>query len=106
MLKVETTEQARFLTRTLGLKLGSYPPPPIPSGSFAEACYNRNTYDELVDGVVLNELNAIPADPLDCAAWGLSPLTWREEILVALQQALWDWWERKREEWSKTEQFS
>ena len=50
----------------------------IQIGSFAEACYEMNTIEEL-------EIALLGvADLSDCKEWGLSPEEWREQIEIAL----------------------
>ncbi len=50
----------------------------INSNTFAEACYDMNTIEELEEA--LHE----EADQGDMDAWNLTPEAWREEIELAL----------------------
>lgn len=49
----------------------------IQEGSFAEACYNMNSIEEL-------EQSLAEADETDMKEWGLSEAQWREEIQIAI----------------------
>lgn len=52
----------------------------IKPNTFAEACYETNSPDDL------REMLGCPADPIDMQAWGLTAVQWREEIRTALRQ--------------------
>jgi hypothetical protein len=57
-------------------------PAPLPVQNwvrFAEACYDTNTPEEL-----LERLNQVEADKYDCEAWGINSSEWREAIKAAL----------------------
>jgi hypothetical protein len=56
----------------------------ISDGSFAEACYQDNSTDELIDA--LNE----GADTDDCKLWGITPDEWRSQITLALRALIED----------------
>lgn len=53
---------------------------------FAEACYDNNTYEDLVTGLDAD------ADAVDCEAWGISGKEWQESIRQALEVAMY-WYE-------------
>lgn len=53
---------------------------------FAEACYDYNTYDDLVTALDND------ADPADCKAWDIDTQEWRESIKQALELAMY-WYE-------------
>ena len=52
---------------------------------FAEACYNQNTDEELLDA-----LTGKAADRIDCEIWHLTPTQWRQAIADALHARLYD----------------
>lgn len=52
----------------------------IEQGTFAEACYNMNTVEELENALVCG------ADELDMKEWGLTESTWREQIKIAISE--------------------
>lgn len=55
----------------------------IESGSFAAACYDSNSIDDLKMALVGS------ADANDCAAWDITAIEWREQIelaIVAMQE--------------------
>ena len=52
----------------------------IETGSFAEACYDTNTIQELKDSL------KGPADKTDCKTWGISAGEWRRQINIALEE--------------------
>jgi hypothetical protein len=54
----------------------------IPDDTFAAACYNDNSVEELVTAL------AGPADEADMKAWGLTAEEWREGIELALEALL------------------
>lgn len=47
---------------------------------FAEACFNDNSLDELIDGIKMRA-----ADKTDCKNWGITPTQWRSSIKDALE---------------------
>lgn len=50
----------------------------IQEGSFAEACYNMNSIEELQQALTGE------ADVADMKEWGLTEAQWREEIQIAI----------------------
>ena len=50
----------------------------IESNTFAEACYNMNSAEELEQGLRGD------ADEADMDAWGITAEEWRDQIVVAL----------------------
>jgi uncharacterized membrane protein len=52
---------------------------------FAEACYNDNSIDELVEA-----LGFRGADKTDCENWQIKPSEWRTAIREALESRLYD----------------
>ena len=54
----------------------------IESNTFAAACYNMNSIDDLTK--VLTDHAPGEADMIDCKAWNISPTEWREQIELAL----------------------
>ena len=52
--------------------------------TFAEACYDMNSIDELIDA-----LKQEP-DESDMKTWGLSADEWRENIEIALKEKIQD----------------
>ena len=54
----------------------------IEDGSFAEACYNTNSLEELKGATIEN------ADKTDMKAWGLTPEEWVEQVNLALKAKL------------------
>lgn len=50
----------------------------IETNTFAAACYDQNSIDELEEAL------AGQADATDCENWGLTPEEWRAEIELAL----------------------
>ena len=56
----------------------------IQENSFAEACYNQNSIDQLK--TALNE----KPDLTDCESWGITEKEWREQIKLALSAKLED----------------
>ena len=57
----------------------------IEDGSFAAACYNDNTIDDLIDA-----LNESAADKTDCKNWGITPTEWRSQITLSLKAMIED----------------
>lgn len=53
---------------------------------FAEACYNDNSYEELVTGLDDG------ANNVDCKAWDITAQEWKESIKQALEVAMY-WYE-------------
>lgn len=51
----------------------------IQNNTFAAACYDQNSVDELIAGV-----NQSRADRTDCSAWQITPRVWRRSIAGAL----------------------
>lgn len=51
---------------------------------FAEACFNDNSNDELIDALKMRK-----ADKTDCENWGITPSQWREAIREALEFRIW-----------------
>ena len=52
----------------------------IQAGTFAEACYDMNTREELEDALRVNNSET------DCKTWGITHEQWRENIQVALDE--------------------
>ena len=52
---------------------------------FAAACYDTNSIRQLEKA-----LKQQHADPVDCAAWDITPIQWRAEISEALAAKLAD----------------
>lgn len=52
----------------------------IKDNTFAAACYNQNTIEELKEGL------SGPADQADMKAWGLTADEWRQQIQMAINQ--------------------
>ena len=57
----------------------------IQSNSFAAACYDMNSIDELTSA--LDAYAPGEADKTDCATWSITPTEWREQIEAALAVA-------------------
>jgi len=53
--------------------------------TFAAACYNENSTDELIDALLQNS-----ADEYDCKQWSISPTKWRKDIAEALREKIKD----------------
>jgi len=56
----------------------------IPENTFAAACYDQNSVEELLEGLRSG------SDAADCAKWGLSPAGWTSQIKLALAAKLED----------------
>ncbi|MFA5385417.1 MAG: hypothetical protein WC364_12315 [Eubacteriales bacterium] len=50
---------------------------------FAEACFNDNSLDELIEGLKMRA-----ADETDCKNWGITPTQWRSSLEEALENRL------------------
>ncbi|MEL6584031.1 MAG: hypothetical protein AAFQ36_09380 [Pseudomonadota bacterium] len=59
--------------------------PLMQCNSFAEAAYNDNSIDELIDA-----LSQMSADPADMKAWNITATQWREQIALALRHMVAD----------------
>ena len=53
--------------------------------TFAAACYNENSTDELIDALMENA-----ADDTDCENWKITPTQWRKDIAEALREKVND----------------
>jgi hypothetical protein len=51
---------------------------------FAEACYNTNTIEELIEAL------ASGPDPIDMQDWNLTPELWTEAVKTALLERIKD----------------
>lgn len=52
----------------------------IQEGTFAEACYNMNSIEELENALQNG------ADEADMNEWGITEESWREQILEAIEE--------------------
>ena len=52
----------------------------IKENTFAAACYDQNSIDELKSAL------AGDVDVTDCKTWGISAIEWRSEIKLALSE--------------------
>ena len=50
---------------------------------FAEACFNQNSDEELIDAICDG-----PADKTDCENWGITASEWQDSICRALEYRL------------------
>jgi len=57
----------------------------IQENTFAAACYNDNSIEELVAALAMDE-----ADAADCATWGITAAEWRAQIALALNAKIDD----------------
>ncbi|MFA5300500.1 MAG: hypothetical protein WC389_20120 [Lutibacter sp.] len=54
----------------------------IKDNTFAAACYNDNSIEELQDAI------SSGADAVDCKNWGIDATTWMEQMKLALQEKI------------------
>ena len=52
----------------------------IQANTFAAACYEQNSINELIEALLARR-----ADPADCGEWKITPTEWRESIALALR---------------------
>ncbi|NIP56102.1 hypothetical protein GWN42_31185 [candidate division KSB1 bacterium] len=60
-------------------------PREIEPGSLAEACYDMNTVEELLEASLYSE-----PDEADLARWRIDRATWHEQVQIALENKLAD----------------
>ena len=58
----------------------------IDNNTFAEACYDQNTCDELIEAL----LNANSASATDRKTWGITKKEYRENLALALRAKIED----------------
>ena len=55
----------------------------IESNTFAASCFNDNSYNELINALLLKK-----ADETDCKNWNITPTEWRKSKAEALKQKI------------------